>query len=376
VRVLLVNAHGTDTSRGGAEHNLAALAHGYLERGLEVSLLAGFPGKQAVHVPTAVLHRDDWVEHPSRRLRNHIGTLTARPTRRLRKVVADFRPDVVHTNNLPGITTAIWEVARSAGVPVVHGLHDYHLLCPRVTLMQPDGSMCRPHPLLCGLRTRRLARWADAVSHVHGPSQYILTRHAGFFGDVPSTVIRHPRAQPPGRQLAPPGDKLRTIGFIGALNPTKGVDVVLEALPALRRLGLEIRIAGHGRLRPEVEAAQVVYAGTVAGAAKDDFFEACDLGVVPSVWPEPAGPPFALLDWLSAGRPVISSRRGGLAESAGLPGVQTIEPTADELVAAVERLVEPAAWKRALGEVPPSFETGEHERWIDEHERLLREAVA
>ena len=375
MRVLLVHAHGTDTTRGGAEHNIATLARGYLERGIEVTLLTAFPGQQSVRVPTAVLHRTDWVQHPSRRLRTHAGTLTARPTRRLREIVANFRPDVVHTHNLPGITTAIWEVARREGVPVVHGLHDYHLLCPRVTLMQPDGSFCRPHPLLCGLRTRRLARWANGVSHVHGPSEYILTRHAEFFGDIPSTVIRHPHVQSSGRSLAPPREQLRTIGFIGALNHMKGINVVLEAVPALRRLGLEVRIAGHGPLRPEVEAAHVIFGGTVAGAARDDFFESCDLGVVPSVWPEPAGPPWALLDWLSAGRPVISSRRGGLAESAALAGVHSVEPTALELVAAVERLLEPEAWKRAVGELAPTVEPGDHERWIDEQEALLREAV-
>lgn len=377
MRILLVNAHGTDVSQGGAERYVAELAQRLRRRGHELSMLAAFPGAHSVAMPTTVLHGTSWKDDRSRRLRTHAAAVTARVTSDLAEAVGRARPHVVHTHNLPGITTAVWEAARRAGVPVVHCLHDYHLLCPRVTLTRPDGSPCRPHPVLCGLRARRLGRWAGAVTRVHGPSSYVVDRHAELFGGVPSAVIRHPQGQTPGRELAPPGNALRTIGFIGALDRTKGLDVLLEALPALERLGVLVRVAGDGRLRAAVEAkAGSSYAGTVSGAAKDEFLDACDLGVVPSVWAEPAGPPYTLLEWLTARRPVISSRRGGLAESTDLPGVHAIEPTARELVATVERLREPGAWQRALAAVR-EFRAApcDAERWVDEHEALLREAA-
>ena len=43
----------------------------------------------------------------------------------------DHAPDVVHTHNLTGVSTAIWEVCRRLDLPVFHSLHDYYLLCPR-----------------------------------------------------------------------------------------------------------------------------------------------------------------------------------------------------------------------------------------------------
>jgi glycosyltransferase involved in cell wall biosynthesis len=230
------------------------------------------------------------------------------------------------------------------------------------------------------LRTRRLARWAGAVSRIHGPSDYIIRRHVGLFRGAAAEVIRHARAQTLQRQLEPAAQRPRTLGFIGALDRTKGVDVLLEALPGLERLGCEVRIAGDGKLRRPVEEAAASYAalsylGTLSGSGKDDFFEACDVGVVPSVWPEPAGPPFALLEWLAAGRPAIASRRGGLGESTGLPGVVPIEPTAEELVAAVERLIADDSVLRALTESRIAVDPGDRNRWLGDHERILHEAL-
>jgi glycosyltransferase involved in cell wall biosynthesis len=70
-----------------------------------------------------------------------------------------------------------------------------------------------------------------------------------------------------------------------------------------------------------------------------------------------------VLEWLAAGRPVIASRRGGLAESADLPGVRAVEPTAAGLL---EALDEP------LNAPEPVAGNGARARWLDEHAELLR----
>ncbi|HET7855673.1 MAG TPA: glycosyltransferase, partial [Gaiellaceae bacterium] len=179
-RLLLVNANGADEFAGGAERYVAQLADGIGHRGFEVEVLSAFPSDPRGRRVTT-LHEKDWRTSRSRRIANHLGDVLSVSTRKLQEAVARSRPDVVHTNNLPGFSTAIWRVAERQGVPVVHTLHDYHLLCPRVTLLQPDGTPCSPHPLLCGVRTRRLARWAGAVSHVVAVSNHLLERHAGLF---------------------------------------------------------------------------------------------------------------------------------------------------------------------------------------------------
>jgi glycosyltransferase involved in cell wall biosynthesis len=380
VRLLLVNAHGADEFAGGAEGYVAQLADGFTSRGYQVDVLAAFPSEPRGRRITT-LHRTHWRESQVRRAKNHLGDVLATPSRKLDDVLARSAPDIVHTSNLPGISTAIWEVARRRGVPIVHTILDYQLLCPRVTLLRPDGTPCRPHPLLCGLRTKRLGRWAGAVSHVIGVSEFVLDLHADFF---PSATVEKIGllAFPPQRSIAPPGERLTTLGYIGALEHSKGVRELLEAAPALARNGCAILLAGNGRLRPEVEGAatrepNVHYEGPVSGPAKDRFLERCDAGILPSVWQEPGGPTMVALEWLAAGRPLLISARGGLAEVLPeLPGAIAVEPTAEEIVRSVERLLQPEAWRPAVRGVRLPANKHDLESWLDAHERIYAAARA
>lgn len=379
-RLLFVHSHGTDISYGGAEQYVARLAQGIEARGFEVRVLSAFPGSSVVPAEhLRVLHGSDWRADPVRRLRNHAGDLLARPAAHLAGALAWARPDVVHTNNLVGITTAIWEHCRRAGIPVVHTLHDYYLLCPRVTMLRPDGDLCRPHPFLCGARTRRLARFARGVGHVVGVSRFIVDRHAHLFPRAASDVVRHPLEEPPERKPASPGARLATLGYLGALERTKGVDRLLEAAPALIRAGLTVRIAGGGRLRSEVEAAaaklpELHFEGSVSGKAKEAFIAGCDAGILPSVWYEPGGPPYALVEWLSAGRPVLCSTRGGLREATEeLDGLVPLEPTGAGIEATVRKLADPQVWDDAIRTVrPPAVRSSSLTDWLDAHEHIYR----
>lgn len=377
----MVSAHGDDPSAGGVEKLLGQLSVQLTVRGSEVSFLQAFPPPSpSDDCDRIVLHRADWRQSRARRLRNHLGDLVSSPGRELEQAVVRHRPEVVHTHNLPGITTAVWEVSRRLGLPVVHSLHDYYLFCPRVTLMRRDGGPCRPSPLLCGLRNTRLARWAPAVSHVIGVSQYVLDLHAPLFPTAERHVVRHPMPATRSGRSRPPRARAEVIGYIGALDRIKGVHLLLDAAARLGELGMTLRLAGDGRLREEVSRAarstpNVEWVGAVAGERKERFFEECDVGVVPSVWAEPGGPTFTMVEWLNAGRPVLVSTRGGLGEVAGsYPGSIRIEPSVDAIVGAFTELASPGGWKETVAAVR-AVRLDEPEAWVERHEAIYRAAV-
>jgi glycosyltransferase involved in cell wall biosynthesis len=384
VRVLLVSAHGADRSVGGAERYVADLARGLSERGDSVSLLTAFSGSHdGSFESVATLHGSDWRTSTPRRALNRVGEVDSRPDGRVRDAVAAARPDIVHTNTLLGLTTAVWETCGRLGVPVVHTLHDYYLLCARSGLLRRDGSPCRPHALLCGTRSRRLARWAHRVSAVVGVSRHVLDRHAGVFPPhVRRELIRHALVPPANGRPPGPAEALGTLGYLGSLDISKGVGAVLEALPRLTGAGVSVRFAGDGRLRDAVTAAAVAselvhYHGVVHGAGKEAFVAACDAALVPSRWEEPGAPPYSAAEWLAAGRPVLASDRGGLGEAAAeLAGMVQLTPSADGIVEAVLRLREPSRWRAAVeAAASPIGSPDDDRRWLEDHLRVYRSVV-
>lgn len=63
-------------------------------------------------------------------------------SRKFTQLLDDFKPDVVHLNNIhTQLSPVIAEIAHGHGVKVVWTLHDYKLLCPRYDCMR-NGENC------------------------------------------------------------------------------------------------------------------------------------------------------------------------------------------------------------------------------------------
>lgn len=121
----------------------------------------------------------------------------------------------------------------------------------------------------------------------------------------------------------------------------------------------------------------LVYHGLVHGAAKAELIEECDLGIMPSVWAEPGGPPNSLLEWLGSGRPVLASARGCLSEAIErFDGCIAIDPTAESIEDCVNRLTQPAEWQAAITRALGGTFTNTEDSWLDRYSRLLRNAAA
>jgi glycosyltransferase involved in cell wall biosynthesis len=203
---------------------------------------------------------------------------------------------------------------------------------------------------------------------VIGVSDHVLLRHQSFFPtSTERRVILPPLAPVEGVTQRPRGTPLATLGYLGALTSSKGVGLLLEAAASIARMGVVLRIAGDGPLRTDVEASDHVrYEGRVEGRGLASFLSSCDAGVVPSLWEEP-GLTYVVCEWLAAGRPVLATRRGGLAEAGAWGGVSFFEESAPGLARAVDRLRAGEEWQRVVGAVPLVEDLTDVERWIGEH---------
>ena len=383
MKILIQNSVFFPQVIGGAEISSHLLGMVLRARGLSVDAVASTgicgSGRDLTTRPTAdglgtvyeapahglcdFMPTDDVASQPGlvKRGLHHFASVHSPRWRRLfDEVLSRTRPDIVHTNTIVGLTPAIWSAAGARGIPVVHTIRDYHLLCPRTTLLRSSGEDCLEPPLPCrvlaGLKMAR-TRGLQAVT---GPTRYVLAKHldAGGFAGARDEVIPNALEEwPPDIPQRPDDGPVRGL-FLGQIDGHKGIPVLLEALTALfddpdcRRLSFDF--AGTGPLVPAVKAFCAVnpdrarYHGMVKGDEKRNLLGQASFMVVPSVWAEPFSR--SIIDGFSWGLPAIGARRGGIPEviTDGVDG-QLIEPTATNLATAMRRCTLDSAFRRQQG---------------------------
>lgn len=197
---------------------------------------------------------------------------------------------MLHSNNLSGLTTAVWRVAAQLGVPVLHTLHDYYLTCPRCSRFE-NGRSCEHTCTSCGILSFHRKRATHWLSAVVGVSERVLSIHTdmGMFSETPiRTVIRNASTEPPREPYPRPVCTTEvTFGFIGRLTEEKGIDNLMRALAMLPRDRIRMMIAGRvsdeeqRRLRALAPNARIEFMGFVV---PDDFYKQVDVVIAPSIW--------------------------------------------------------------------------------------------
>ena len=138
------------------------------------------------------------------------------------RLLAVERPEVVHTNVLAGLSLSIWTAAHHIGIPVLHTLHDYYLLCLRSGLMKASGEQCLQRCARCWTVSQWRRRLTRNLGAVDGISQFILEKHCnhGFFRNIPRHVVHNavaPDDSASEPNLEQPTRSFRsTQGWIGA----------------------------------------------------------------------------------------------------------------------------------------------------------------
>lgn len=305
-------------------------------------------------------------EYDDRRVAEHV-----------RRYVNRVRPDVVHMFHLSRLSTSVIEVFRELDVPVVFTSTDFWAICARSTLAKPNGELstgpdeissncleCRgverflppqaipdttdkkqfyreiaeralakredEHPNMALVRAM-LARTGvmrerfNAVDAILAPTRLMhqMLTNNGIDPDL-VTISSYGIESSGFRQAKRPGagpGGLR-VGYIGAVNPHKGLGVLLEAFEKLPRDG-EISLRVCGDLKGFPDYARQVYAQAggdtrinFAGSFPNEKMVAelgkIDVLVVPSTWYENA--PLVIYSALAASIPVVATNLGGMAE--------------------------------------------------------------
>jgi glycosyltransferase involved in cell wall biosynthesis len=247
------------------------------------------------------------------------------------------QPSLIHAHNIyGGLTSAVCDAAKGAGIPMVMTLHDYKLLCPAY-LMLTNGQVCnacrpgaylhcvtrrchkanRAYSLIYALESY-LTHWGKkyaAIRYFICPSQFMRQKVLEA-GVAEARAVYLPNAVDVTRfePSVIPGDYLL---YVGRLSQEKGLATLLAAL---QPLAIPLAIVGEGPLRAELEAFvvrqgmadRVGFHGHQSGEALQRLFQHAAGVVIPSEWYENA--PMTVLEAFAYGKAVIGTRIGGIPE--------------------------------------------------------------
>ena len=283
--------------------------------------------------------------------------------RKFNKLLDDFRPEVVHLNNIhTQLSPVIAELAHRRGIRVVWTLHDYKLLCPRYDCLRDgktvcelcfggDKTPCRTYRCMKGSRLASEIGYREAVMW----SRPRLEECTDLF-ICPSRFMAEKMAQGGFRK-----DKLRVLCnfidvekcrkddyakddyycYVGRLSHEKGVGTLVEAAA---RLSYKLKVIGGGPLLEQLKIKNEQLKGNVEFLGFKQWEEIKEIAgrarftVIPSEWYE--NNPLSVIETECIGTPVLGARIGGIPEliEEGVSGMTFESGSADDLTEKIKAM--------------------------------------
>ena len=312
--------------------------------------------------------------------------------RKFQALCEEFKPDVVHLNNVHRqITLSILDAPylRDDKVPVFYTAHDYVTVCPGYLMLDGEGRVCDAcledgryrHCIenRCVKRSRaksalatveasfnRAHRSNERIDRVIAPSRFMKSKliEGGWpedkvvilqnFADE-SILERASRATSDATDRSNP-----YLLYFGRLSAEKGIDTLLRAFDAaLHSLPENLRLVVVGDGPDAVSfkeiarslpcASRIEFAGYQTGKTLHTYVERAALAISSSRWRE--NMPYSVVESFAAGTPVVGTCIGGIPElvSEGETGFvcepEDVDSMADALVRGVDAFSNSEAYK-------------------------------
>lgn len=425
MKILLVNKF--HYRKGGAETYYLTVGSELERMGHEV---AYFSMKHPNNLPCKwdryfVAQREyNDVKNPLSAVRDGIALIYSPEAKRnFQALCEEFRPDVVHLNNVHRqITLSILDAPylKEHHVPVFYTAHDYVTVCPGYLMLDGEGRVCdacledgkyrhcienrcvkgsRAKSALAALEAsfNRSHRSNERIDRVIAPSRFmrsklieggwpegkvvalqnfaddaILARASGVAGDVTDRESPY-------------------LLFFGRLSAEKGVDVLLRAFdaaaPSLPR-DMRLIVVGDGpdaaefrELAASLDSApRIEFAGYQTGDALQTYVERASLAIASSRCRE--NMPYSIVEAFAAGTPVVGTRIGGIPElvADGVTGFACepgdVATMADAMVRGAETFLDAPVYVR-MQESCRAYvrENCSRDKFMDQLVELYEEAV-
>jgi glycosyltransferase involved in cell wall biosynthesis len=261
--------------------------------------------------------------------------------------IRQFRPDVIHLHSTKAGLIGR-PIARLLGIPVIYTPHgtSWHYTGRLVGRVQRalERTCRRSTDLLLAVCPEEARAFVEEIGI--SPTRVRVVPNGVPVPDRSELAAARARR----RALLRIGESELWLLFAGRLTREKGLDVLLRALrTGVAADGLLVVGDGAERARLEAEAASIPIPVRFCGYQEDvsPFLAAADVFVQPS---RSEGLPFALLEAMAHGLPVVAAAVGGMADALGGCGVVVPPERPDELGRRLREIVGDAEVRASLGE--------------------------
>ena len=293
--------------------------------------------------------------------------------RKIIQVIDDFKPDIIHMNNINfQLTPSVIYAAKKRGIPLVQTVHDYQMVCPNHLLYNfekntpcekcIEGSYihCIKNKCIHASRVKSiigaieaklysLLKTYDKVDLFVTPSHFLeekllaaRTFYRGKTKTIHNFIDKNKFTSVAQKQEG-------YIAFAGRLSAEKGVELIAKTAKLLPEH--TIFVAGDGPDKNILEnIPNIELVGFLSGEKLVQFMGNAKVLLVPSVWYENC--PLSILEAQCMGVPVIAMNSGGMAEliKDGVTGTLVNEPTPEELAEKIKETVENEEYYKGLKE--------------------------
>ena len=261
-----------------------------------------------------------------------------------KKLLDDFKPDVVHLNNVhTQLSPVMAELAHQRGIKVVWTLHDYKLLCPRYdclkngnticeTCFNSDKKACLDNKCMKGSKLASFIGYKEAIVWNRErleastdvficPSQFMADKmvQGGFLKSKMQTLCNFIDVEKCKFSSTDGTDDVELLPkkenyycFIGRLSHEKGAKTLIEAA---NQLPYKLVIIGGGPLMDELKSVAHTNIEFVGFKQWDDIKQLVGkarFSVIPSEWYE--NNPLSVIEAQCLGTPVLGANIGGIPE--------------------------------------------------------------
>lgn len=261
-----------------------------------------------------------------------------------KKLLDDFKPDVVHLNNVhTQLSPVMAELAHQWGIKVVWTLHDYKLLCPRYdclkngnticeTCFNGDKKACLDNKCMKGSKLASFIGFKEAIVWNRErleastdvficPSQFMADKmvQGGFSKSKMQTLCNFIDVEKCKFSSTDGTDDVELLPkkedyycFIGRLSHEKGAKTLIEAA---NQLPYKLVIIGGGPLMDELKSVAHTNIEFVGFKQWDDIKQLVGkarFSVIPSEWYE--NNPLSVIEAQCLGTPVLGANIGGIPE--------------------------------------------------------------